>query len=74
MRPKLTSHMDGEQWIPPTKSRQPGTVKSASPQGTVTSEAAEGSDHSSEVGHAKWIGFDKGKQLQTKDTGLHIQP
>jgi hypothetical protein len=65
--------MDGEQWIPQIKSRQPGTVKSAS----VSKEASgdiETKDHAGEVGKAHYIGTKVGSQLQTRDTGIHLQP
>lgn len=65
--------MDGEQWIPPAKSRQPGTVKSASPSNTTTSDIKT-SDAKAEIGIAKWIGTNVDKQLQKKDTGIHLQP
>jgi hypothetical protein len=65
--------MDGKEYIPPIKSRQPGTVKSASPSSTTTS-GIETSDHASETGNAKYIGFALGSQLQKKDTGIHLQP
>jgi hypothetical protein len=65
--------MDGQEWIPPIKSRQPGSVKSASPSKTTTSSISD-SDHESVVGKAHYIGFNTGSQLQKKDTGLHIQP
>jgi hypothetical protein len=69
----MAVYMDGEQWIPSIKSRQPGTVKSAS----VSSEASgeiETKDHESVVGKAHYIGTKVGSQLQTKDTGIHLQP
>lgn len=66
-------NMDGQQYIPAIKSRQPGSVKSQNVE-TGTTDKIEGSDHGSEVGKAKYIGFDKGKQLQKKDTGIHLQP
>jgi hypothetical protein len=65
--------MDGQEWIPPIKSRQPGSVKSADAS-QVTSSKVSSTDHSTEVGKAKYIGFNLGTQLQKKDTGLHIQP
>jgi hypothetical protein len=65
--------MDGQEWIPPIKSRQPGTVKSQGEKDSVTGNISD-SDHSGEVGKAKFIGFDKGKQVQKKDTGVHVQP
>jgi hypothetical protein len=65
--------MDGEQWIPPTKSRQPGTVKSLGATNATTTDIKT-SDSKGDIGISKHIGFDLGKQLQTKDTGLHLQP
>ncbi len=65
--------MDGEQYIPSMKSRQPGSVKSQGEKASTSGEISE-SDHAGEIGKAKYIGFDKGKQLQKKDSGIHIQP
>jgi hypothetical protein len=65
--------MEGEQYIPSIKSRQPGTVKSASPTKATTTSISE-SDKSTELGVAKHIGFELSSQLQKKDTGLHLQP
>jgi hypothetical protein len=64
---------EGAEWIPSIKSRQPGTVKSQNTD-SGTTDKIEGSDHGSEVGKAKYIGFDKGKQLQKRDHGIHLQP
>ena len=65
--------MDGENWIPPIKSRQPGPGVSGDVTKT-TLDTVSDSDHKSDIGIAKYIGFDKGKQIQTKDTGIHKQP
>ena len=65
--------MEGESWIPPIKSRQPGSVKGLDPKNVTTSDI-ETSDHGGEIGKAKHIGFNLGSQLQKKDTGLHLQP
>jgi hypothetical protein len=65
--------MDGESYIPAMKSRQPGSVKSASVSRPTSGDIAT-SDHATETGKAKYIGFDLGSQLQKKDTGIHIQP
>jgi hypothetical protein len=64
---------DGAEWIPPIKSRQPGTVKAQGEKESTTGNISEG-DHAGDVGKAKFIGFDKSKQLQKKDTGIHLQP
>jgi hypothetical protein len=65
--------MDGEQWIPPAKSRQPGSVKRQDTD-TGTTDKIEAKDHKGETGRADYIGFKLGSQLQKKDTGIHIQP
>jgi len=65
--------MDGEQYVPNIKSRQPGSVKSASPSNVTTSHIHD-SDKTTETGKAHYIGFNLGSQLQKKDHGLHIQP
>jgi len=67
------ANMEGESYVPPIKSRQPGSVKGLDPKNVTTSDI-ETSDHGSEVGKAKYIGFNLGSQLQKKDTGLHLQP
>jgi len=64
---------DGGQWVPPIKSRQPGSVKSADTTKATTSGIKE-SDSSPEVSIRKSIGYNLGSQLQQKDTGIHIQP
>jgi hypothetical protein len=55
------------------KSRQPGTVKAQGEKDSTSGNMSE-SDHAGDVGKAKFIGFDKSKQLQKKDTGIHVQP
>lgn len=64
---------DGGQWIPPIKSRQPGSVKSADTTKATTSSIKE-SDASPEVSIRKVIGFNLGSQLSQDDTGIHVQP
>jgi hypothetical protein len=64
---------DGAEWIPPIKSRQPGTVKAQGEKESTTGNISD-SDHAGDVGKAKFIGFDKSKQLQKKDHGIHLQP
>jgi hypothetical protein len=65
--------MDGKEWVPPIKSRQPGTVKKQDTD-SGTTDRISGEDHAGEVGKAKYIGFEKEKQLQKKDHGIHVQP
>ena len=67
------SNGDGSEYVPNIKSRQPGPRVSGSVT-KVTSSTIKGSDSSSSTGTARWIGTDPNTQLQTKDTGIHIQP
>jgi hypothetical protein len=61
------------EYVPPMKSRQPGTVKKQDTS-SGTTDKISGEGHGSEIGKAKYIGFNKGSQLQKKDHGIHIQP
>jgi hypothetical protein len=63
----------GSEYVPPIKSRQPGSGVSGNVTKTTSGSIKEGNS-SGDTGLAKWIGTDVGKQLQTKDTGIHIQP
>jgi hypothetical protein len=67
------SDQAGSQYIPPIKSRQPGSGVSGNVTKTTSGSIKEG-DASSEGSLCKHIGTDVSKQLQTKDVGIHVQP